>query len=211
MNGTNKNKNLSFKRKKETIVSRSKLIEAIAVQYGFNPEGGTKNYNFSTKKLHKTSNPRVSPYQLILHNQRYYLMARHEGFETMNFYRLDRITDMQIVNKLLKNIREIEGYKSGIDYKKISSGLPYMFTDKLEYIELLTDESVLDQVIDWFGTEVKIESEGDKYKVSLLASPAAMEYWALQYVKSVQILAPKALREQIKETLKNGVSLYEEE
>jgi predicted DNA-binding transcriptional regulator YafY len=163
------------------------------------------------KKLHKTSNPRVSPYQLILHNQRYYLMARHEGFETMNFYRLDRITDMQIVDKPLKNIREIEGYKSGIDYKKISSGLPYMFTDKLEYIELLTDESVLDQVIDWFGTEVKIESVGDKYKVSLLASPAAMEYWALQYVKSVQILAPKALREQIKETLKNGVSMYNED
>ena len=160
------------------------------------------------KKLHKTSNPRVSPYQLILHNQRYYLMARHERFEQMHFYRLDRITNMEIVEQSLTNIREVEGYKSGIDYKKISSGLPYMFADKLEYVEFLADESVLDQVVDWFGKDIKIENIGSRYKVSLLASPTAMEYWALQYVKSVEVIAPKSLRERIKETLDSGVKKY---
>jgi len=31
---------------------KSTLLEAIAVNYGFNPEGGTKNYNFSTYDSH---------------------------------------------------------------------------------------------------------------------------------------------------------------
>ena len=31
---------------------KSTLLEAIAVSYGFNPEGGTKNYNFSTYDSH---------------------------------------------------------------------------------------------------------------------------------------------------------------
>lgn len=31
---------------------KSTLLEAIAVAYGFNPEGGTKNYNFSTYDSH---------------------------------------------------------------------------------------------------------------------------------------------------------------
>ena len=31
---------------------KSTLLEAIAVQYGFNPEGGTKNYSFSTFDSH---------------------------------------------------------------------------------------------------------------------------------------------------------------
>jgi predicted ATPase len=31
---------------------KSTLLEAIAVQYGFNPEGGTKNYSFSTYDSH---------------------------------------------------------------------------------------------------------------------------------------------------------------
>ena len=31
---------------------KSTLLEAIAVSYGFNPEGGTKNFNFSTRSSH---------------------------------------------------------------------------------------------------------------------------------------------------------------
>ena len=31
---------------------KSTLLEAIAIAYGFNPEGGTKNYNFSTHNSH---------------------------------------------------------------------------------------------------------------------------------------------------------------
>ena len=80
---------------------------------------------------------------------------------------------------------------------------------KLEYVEFLADASVLDQVVDWFGLDVKIETVGDKYKVGLLASPAAMEYWALQYVKSVEVIAPKSLRERIKETLDIATRKYD--
>ena len=31
---------------------KSTLLEAIAIAYGFNPEGGTRNYNFSTYDSH---------------------------------------------------------------------------------------------------------------------------------------------------------------
>ena len=31
---------------------KSTLLEAIAVKYGFNPEGGTRNYSFSTRESH---------------------------------------------------------------------------------------------------------------------------------------------------------------
>ena len=31
---------------------KSTLLEAIAVAHGFNPEGGTRNYNFSTRDTH---------------------------------------------------------------------------------------------------------------------------------------------------------------
>jgi len=36
----------------ENGTGKSTLIEAIAVAYGFNPEGGTKNFNFSTRATH---------------------------------------------------------------------------------------------------------------------------------------------------------------
>ena len=158
VNEWNKTKNVSVFLNIELIdeaIERGKQIRFEYNKYG------------EDKKLHKTSHPRVSPYQLILHNQRYYLMARHERFEQMKFYRVERITNVEIVeDKPLTNIRDVAGYESGIDYHKIASGLPYMFADKQEYIEMLVDESALDQIVDWFGKDVKIEKAGGRYAVS---------------------------------------------
>ena len=39
----------------ENGMGKSTLLEAIAVCWGFNPEGGTKNMRFSTKESHLTS------------------------------------------------------------------------------------------------------------------------------------------------------------
>ena len=36
----------------ENGVGKSTLLEAIAVAWGFNPEGGTVNFNFSTRDSH---------------------------------------------------------------------------------------------------------------------------------------------------------------
>ena len=36
----------------ENGTGKSTLLEAIAVAYGFNPEGGTRNYSFSTYDSH---------------------------------------------------------------------------------------------------------------------------------------------------------------
>ena len=38
----------------ENGAGKSTLIEAIATAFGFNPEGGTRNFNFSTNKSHST-------------------------------------------------------------------------------------------------------------------------------------------------------------
>jgi predicted ATPase len=35
---------------------KSTLLEAMAVSWGFNPEGGTKNFNFETYKSHSSLN-----------------------------------------------------------------------------------------------------------------------------------------------------------
>lgn len=36
----------------ENVTGKSTLLESIAVAYGFNPEGGNRNFNFSTMKTH---------------------------------------------------------------------------------------------------------------------------------------------------------------
>ena len=189
----------------QLFFSISTVDEAIEsgkqVQFYYNKYG-------ASKKLHTTSRPKVSPYQLILHNQRYYLMARNEKWGNMGFYRLDRITDMKILPDFATPLKSVKGYENGINYREISSSLPYMFADEIERVEFWADKDVIDQVVDWFGDNAQIVKTADRYKVSVKVSLSAMEYWAMQYLNSVEIIYPKRLRETIRENLEKGIDKY---
>ena len=162
-------------------------------------------------KLHRSSFQRVSPYQLILHNQRYYLMGYSDYWGNMTFHRIDRISNMRIYDKPLTPISQVKGYENGIDYKQISSTMPYMYTDKPERIEFIADEYIIDQIVDWFGEDIRmsfVDGSDDKVSVSLIASPMAMEHWALQYLNHVEVTKPESLRERIKSALKAAEDKY---
>ena len=115
------------------------------------------------KKLHKSSEQRVSPYQMVLHN------------------------------------------------RDLSSAMPYMYSDRPENIDFLADAEIIDQIIDWFGTNIEIRKTDDeaKVKVSVKASPTALVFWALQYVDHVEVLRPESLRVRIREALEKGLEKYQ--
>lgn len=160
------------------------------------------------KKLHKSATHFASPYQMILHNQHYYLMALNEKWKNMGYYRLDKITQMQITDRPLTPLRAVDGFENGIDYKNFSAALPYMFTDTPEQIELLADNSVVDQIVDWFGYDIQIVPQGGGIRVQLKSSPNAMTYWALQFAEHVEILSPPYLREKVCSILQNACKKY---
>ena len=69
---------------------------------------------------------------------------------------------------------------------------------------------IIDQIVDWFGTDITITELDDKQiQVSLKASPNAMEHWAMQYINYVEIIKPIKLREKIKENIKTAGERYQ--
>jgi len=175
------------------------------IKFDYNKYGGDK-------KLHRSAIHIVSPYQMILHNQRYFLMAYQEKWQHMSYYRLDRITNIELIDEVSTELRSIEGYKNGIDYKRFSSALPYMFSDDPERITFSIDgEWMIDHLVDWFGYDFRLEHKGDKLIVSVNASINAMEYWAMQYLNSVEVLTPLSLRERIKNNLITAQKKYTKE
>ncbi len=162
------------------------------------------------KKLHKSSTQEVSPYMMILHNQRYYLMAYSEYWGNMVFHRLDHITNMTVTDKKIFPLKQVKGYENGINYADLSSNMPYMYTDRQERIVFLADTGIIDQIIDWFGTGIRIEKTDDEntVRISIKASPNAMEHWAVQYINHVEIVSPESLRARVKESIENGLKKY---
>ena len=163
------------------------------------------------KKLHRSSHQYVSPYQMILHNQRYYLMGYSEYWKNMIYHRMDHITGITVTDKPAVDIRSLPGYENGVDYKVLSSSMPYMFSDKPVRVIMLAERMIIDQILDWFGSDVRITRCGEdesKVQVVLQASPNAMKLWALQYVQYVEVLKPEYLRAAIRELLEEGKERY---
>ena len=139
-------------------------------------------------------------------------MGHGEHWNHMVFHRMDRISNMLIYEEPATPITSIRGYENGIDFKRISSSMPYMYSAPPERIEFIADEYIIDQVVDWFGKDIKmtrLPEDEKKIKVELIASPNAMQYWALQYLTPVEVIKPESLREKIREALHNGIRKYD--
>lgn len=157
------------------------------------------------KKLHKSADHVVSPYQMLLHNQRYYLMCHDEKWKHIAYHRVDKITNIEITDESLNDIRTISGYENGIDYKEIATQMPYFYsTEKPEIIEFYCDEGIVDQIVDWFGDDVIFEEENNKIKVTIKANQSSIIYWLLQYIQYIEVIGPKKVKDKILEILETS-------
>ncbi len=161
------------------------------------------------KKLHTALAHKGSPYQMLLHNQRYYLMMFDEVFNTVGYYRMDKITNMHILDDVAKPLRENEGFEKGIDYNAFVTSLPYMYNDKPVNISIKCRDFMTDTIADWFGTDFTIKKvDSEHFIATIKASENAMLYWILQYNYRVEVISPQSLRDKVIQSLQKTLNKY---
>lgn len=159
--------------------------------------------------LHSTGRHIASPYQMLLHNQRYYLMLRDDKYGKISYDRLDKITDMRICDDDAVPLRENEGFERGINYKELATAMPYMYSDKPQYITINCANFMMDELCDWFGGSFSAKKlDDERFTATVKASPRAMLYWALQYNTHAEVVAPQSLRDEIISVLQSTLKAY---
>lgn len=78
------------------------------------------------------------------------------------------------------------------------------FSGNPETITFAFDKEQLNNVIDKFGTKIRLYEEADPYVASLEAVPINMRFRALQYLPYVEVLKPEWLRKEIIDCIKNN-------
>ena len=86
----------------------------------------------------------------------------------------------------------------------------YMFPGKAERVTFKAKKHLMNDLVDWFGTDLFISDETeDEITVSVTVNLNAMRLWALQYALHVRVLEPESLRGQLKEDVHRAAENYD--
>ncbi len=161
-----------------------------------------------TNKLEKNivSKPIVSPYAIVYKKQEFYLIGIKEGNTQFYNYRLDRIKNIEILDK------EINIKKKKSEIKEFAESSVEMFGGKKEEIEAICHIWLLDTVFDVFGRNVtieKIQNDDTYFKLIVDTNPMGFRMWAMRNIDLIEVKRPLSLREEMKKIIKSAGKRYE--
>lgn len=192
------------------------LDEAISrnrqVSFSYNNHG-------TDKRLHPRRNDDgtvreyiVNPYQMAAANGRYYLICNYDKYDNVANYRLDRITNIKLLDTPAKPMDKVKGLEHGFNLPKHMAEHIYMFGGDSGLVTFRAKKYLLNDIIDWFGGGVTFFNEmKEEVDVRVRVNYSAMRRWALQYALHTRILSPEPLVEQVKEDIKEAYENYQME
>lgn len=154
----------------------------------------------------------VNPYQMVANNGKFYLIGNYDKYDNVSHYRLDKMTDVQILDEKVKPHKEIRDFKNGFSLPKHMAEHIYMFSGESERVKLLAPATMMDELIDWLGKDftVRKTDDEDEIEITLNCNVDSMFYWALQYGPYVEILEPIDLRNRIAKAVRDMADKYKE-
>ena len=149
----------------------------------------------------------VSPYKLLINDGNYYLLAYDRHAWEMRTYRVDRMKDVKILPEPCDGQRAFEE----IDLQTYTQRVFSMFGGEKKTVSMQFENSLLDSVIDRFGTKNASYSkiDDDHFSVSVEVEWSNQFYsWLLQFGEKAKITHPKAVVNKMRKFLENMVLQY---
>ena len=153
----------------------------------------------------------VSPYQMAAKEGKYYLICNYDRYDDVSNYRVDRITQIEILDEKAKPFEKLK-WSNGkrLDLAEYMKKHVYMYSSEDSKVAFRIVKPMISDIIDMFGKDVQFYGETeDTVCVKVNVNEAAMIQFAQSYAPDVEILEPAALRKEVKERLKKGYRAYE--
>lgn len=142
----------------------------------------------------------VSPYGIICTNGQYYLVCCKEGEQMLRHYRIDRLTDAEVLpDRPAADVRKLPGCRDGFHLAEYAATHSMMFSGELEVIVLRMPAELAGYVRDAFGDRASMRETGEgMMEVRITGTARNVRFFALQYGPSgCEVLHPESLRRQL--------------
>ena len=154
----------------------------------------------------------VDPYQIACCNGRYYLIGNYEKHDGVTNFRIDLITDVEVLDTRAVPFESLPHKKGLLDIAEYIKYALNMYDGKKVSAVVRLKEERIGDIIDWFGKDITILSkEDDGYiQVRVTGSDRGIQMWAIQYGRLVEVLSPADLREAIRQDVTKMAEKYQE-
>ncbi|MBQ8504208.1 MAG: WYL domain-containing transcriptional regulator [Clostridia bacterium] len=152
----------------------------------------------------------VSPYAMIWSNDHYYLVGNNEKYDNLMHLRIDRMKKVEITEKKSRSFTEVSGYKRFFDSADYSGKTFNMFSGDTQRLEICCDNSILEEILDRFGTDAtirKISEERFTLSSRCVVSEGLVS-WIMQFGSKIEVVSPKSLKEDVKKRAEEILGVY---
>lgn len=149
----------------------------------------------------------ASPYALHWSEGNYYLISYYERYEGISNFRVDRMRNVDILDKKRKMTEEFKDFDV-VDY---ANKIFRMYSGDLETVKLQFDSSLINVVIDRFGKDVFIYNKRENsfsICVEIIISNTFLG-WLFMFGDKVKILSPESLKRKMENKAKKVLQLYQ--
>ena len=153
----------------------------------------------------------VSPYQMVAKEGKYYLICNYDRYDDVSNYRVDRITEIEILDAKAKPFEKLK-WSNGkrLDLADYMKKHVYMYSSEDSLVSFRIVKPMISDIIDIFGKDVRFYDETeDTVCVKANVNEAAMVQFAKSYAPDVVVMEPAELRERVKVELIKGVRCYD--
>lgn len=179
--------------KKNIALIQSAIDEKVKIQFIMNVYNAERELVPSwTDKKGKAILRKVTPYHILVYNDRYYMLANYERYSNLSIWRIDLMSNVKLLEEAGRPKQEIKGMTNTWNGQEYMEQHLNMFYDDPVKVTLKVPNDHYTMMVDWFGNSfVKWRAIDEKYDmVFVTCSEAAMINWAMQYSDVVEVLGP---------------------
>lgn len=162
------------------------------------------DYNLQKEKVLKYDGwkYKLSPYVLIWNNDQYYLVGYFEKYKKVTKFRLDRITNLEILDE--EGIPQPDDFSTADFFDKEFS----MLAGEHCKVELLCENKLMGSLIDKFGADFETDAvDEDHFKATVDVALSGTFYgWVFASRGAMRIIAPQEAVDVFQETISRFIN-----
>ena len=198
--------------KKNIALIQSAIDEKVKIQFIMNVYNAERELVPSwTDKKGKAILRKVTPYHILVYNDRYYMLANYERYSNLSIWRIDLMSNVKLLEEAGRPKQEIKGMTNTWNGQEYMEQHLNMFYDDPVKVTLKVPNDHYTMMVDWFGNSfVKWRAIDEKYDmVFVTCSEAAMINWAMQYSDVVEVLGPSDVQYAIEKRCRGVLAKLE--